>query len=141
MDKPIIVITVLIAVTLVLLLIVLLIKQNKPDSFKKDTRDSSSAMGKGMGIGIAIGMGTGVALGTTLGNIGVGIAIGAGIGISLGVAFGNAFKKREDEERLLSKGHLSHKQDYNKKLPAFVGVLMVLLGLMFLGLMLFMKMN
>ena len=141
MDTPLMLVAILIAVTLVSLLIILLVKQNKTDSFHRETQPSSSAMGKGMGLGMAIGMGTGVAMGASMENIGVGIAIGAGIGVSLGVAFGTAFKKKEEEERQLNKGNLSHVQGNSKRLTTIFGILAVLIGLTILGLMLFMKMN
>lgn len=141
MDLSLIAGTLVIAFVLILIVIIILVKQSKSGINRGNTGNISEAMGKGMGMGIAIGAGTGAALGAALDDIALGIAIGTGIGLSLGAALGVTFKRNEEEDRRLNREKRQIETERSKNLPLIIGIIALLTGILFVGLILFMRMN
>ncbi|QGY42181.1 hypothetical protein GM418_00475 [Maribellus comscasis] len=139
MDQSYLFVGLAVVAFLLLFLIIILIKQNRADVSEPvfQNRRKNRAGRKNMASGIAVGLGIGVAIGVAMDNIAIGIAIGVAVGSSLGLSFETAARKKEAKSRFGRNQSVTHSESSGNKILLILMAL--ILGILFLGLMLFFK--
>ena len=135
MDQSYLFAVIAIATILVVFLLVILIKQNRGEDFPTRHRRRPVPKKKGMAIGMALGLGIGMSLGVSLDNIAIGMGVGVALGLSIGLALETAFKKREENSYSTSRN--DHYESSASKKVLIAGLIAVLFGILFLGILLF----